>query len=264
MNSFSEIAAGIFRLEVPFEGVYTTVFLLKTPEGCALFDTATYPEDADNYILPALQGLGVPADSIRYIVLSHSHGDHSGGLNRLLDFLPDACIVSRSEDLRAQYAGRSFLLPEDEQTLLGCLTVIAIPGHAPDCLGLLDARTRTFLTGDSLQMAGLYGRGDWGANITQIRDHFIAIDRLRTIDINTLVASHDYHPFGYIAHGSEEISRYLDECIAALRFIRDFIADCPELDDSAAAELYTRTTGLPTIGARVVRAVRAAVKEEIL
>ena len=258
MKDFHEIVPSIHRLTIPFENVYTTVFIIRTPLGAALFDTATYESDADEYILPALQELGVGPDSLKYIVLSHSHRDHAGGLNRLTEFFPAACIVSLSPALLKPFAARRTLCPADGQLLLDCLQILPIPGHAPDCLSLFDRRTRTLLTGDSLQLYGLYGSGQWGANISKPDEHLAAVENLRALDIETLIASHDYHPYGYSARGQDEISRYLGCCGEALRKIRDFLLESPESDDQTLAARYNQTFGLPAVGSHVFAAVRAA------
>ena len=264
MYSLTEIVPHIHRLTIPFENIYTTVFIIRTPDGAVLLDTATYESDVDAYIQPALRNLGVSKESLRYIVLSHSHRDHAGGLERLMEFFPEACIVSSSLPLREGFPRCRTASPEVQPLLLGCLRLISIPGHAPDCLALLDQRTLTLLTGDSLQLYGIYGSGKWGANISRPAEHLQAVETLRLLDISSLIASHDYHPCGYIARGAEEIGRYLDECGAALRFVHSFLLNHADLDDQSAADSYNRLTGLPAIGAHVVTAVRAAAKDGVI
>ena len=55
---FENIIGGIYRLKIPFESIYTSVFLIKTEQGNALVDCATYASDVDKYILPALNQQG--------------------------------------------------------------------------------------------------------------------------------------------------------------------------------------------------------------
>ena len=40
----------IFKLEVPFENIYTAVFFVKTKNGFTIIDTADKASDAENYI----------------------------------------------------------------------------------------------------------------------------------------------------------------------------------------------------------------------
>ena len=54
MLDITAITPEIHRVVVPFLDIFTTVFVVRTPAGALLFDTATYPEDADNYPSPRL------------------------------------------------------------------------------------------------------------------------------------------------------------------------------------------------------------------
>ena len=49
---------GIWRLKVPFDTVYTSVFLVVTDEKRILVDCATTREDVDLRIAPACRALG--------------------------------------------------------------------------------------------------------------------------------------------------------------------------------------------------------------
>jgi len=97
------ITPDIHRLVIPFLDIYTTVFLLETPDGAVLFDTATYPEDADNYILPALRQRGITPQSLRCVVISHNHRDHAGSLMRIRQEYPATPVLTGSVKLREQY-----------------------------------------------------------------------------------------------------------------------------------------------------------------
>lgn len=258
MLNLTEVAPSIHRLVVPFLDIFTTVFVVKTPEGCVLLDTATYPTDVDEYIVPALNELGVSRDDLKYVVISHSHRDHAGGLERFNELFPDTCIVSKSDALCEKYAAFKTLCPEDGEALLSVLSIVTIPGHSPDCVGLYDSRTRTLLTGDCLQVYGIYGSGAWGANIGMPVEHLKALDKLRTLDIDALFASHDYHPCNYQAHGAAEIETYLNKCAEALQKIHEYLLTVPGLDDEAACEQYNKNSGLPTVPKRIFTNLRAA------
>ncbi len=83
MKSITKITENIYRLVIPFMDVYTTIFVIKTPKGAALFDTATYSEDVEQYIIPALEKLEMNAKMLKYVVISHNHRDHPGTFFRL-------------------------------------------------------------------------------------------------------------------------------------------------------------------------------------
>ena len=61
MNEFYKETDGIYRLRVPFDRIYTSVFLIVSPSGTALVDCATTDEDVNGYIVPALKKNGICA-----------------------------------------------------------------------------------------------------------------------------------------------------------------------------------------------------------
>ena len=91
--TFVEEVAGIYRLRVPFEDLYTSVFLIRTEQGDALVDSGTYPSDVTEYILPALQEFGLRLADVRYLIFTHQHGDHTGGKTTLLALAPTIEVV---------------------------------------------------------------------------------------------------------------------------------------------------------------------------
>src|SRR2546427_6318437 len=56
---------------------YVSAWLLTTPDGNILFDTAQEPYV--DYVIGNIRKVGVDPRSIRYIILSHGHLDHFGG-----------------------------------------------------------------------------------------------------------------------------------------------------------------------------------------
>jgi len=256
MKGLEAINESIYRLVIPFEDIFTTVFFVKTPGGTVVFDTATYAADVDQYIEPALTELGITAKELQYVVLSHSHRDHAGGLERFLQKYPDVCVVTGNEALREKYNNSKVWMPEDGAQFLEVLRVVAIPGHTADCNGILDTRSGVLLTGDCLQMYGIYGSGNWGANIGLPTAHLEALEKLGGLQISTIIASHDYHPHGYRADGQAEIARYLEQCAAPLYQMRDLIQQHEEMDDEAITAFYNHTMKLPTMGRHVFGAIR--------
>ncbi len=255
MGSFTKINDNTYRLTIPFSDIYTTVYLIKTDEGFILFDTATYDSDVTNYIIPFLEEIGVAKESLKYVFISHFHGDHAGGLPEIMRNYPSATIITRCDDIREQFKDYSVLMPEDGERVLDFLSVVSIPGHSLDSAGVFDNRTKTLICGDSLQLYGIYGSGNWGANISLPSEHFEAIKKLRAMDIDCIYTAHDYHPCGFCYSGKIEINRALDSCIAPLEEIMNMIKTNPEASDEEIVAAYNARK-LPVIGAHVAKALR--------
>ncbi len=137
MNEFYKEAQDIYRLKIPFDTVYTSVFLIKAPSRVILVDCATTVRDVEDVILPALAKMGYAPKDVNTLVLTHRHGDHAGGLDTLLRHAPHLEVVT------------------DIRTLADGVCTYPMGGHTRDCIGVLCTRTGTLVSGDGLQGAGV-------------------------------------------------------------------------------------------------------------
>ena len=90
--TIERLGKDLYRLLVPFEDLTTTVYFVKGEGGWAVIDCATYAEDVDQYILPAMREIGIAAEEVRWLLLTHTHLDHAGGLPRLTERFPEAQV----------------------------------------------------------------------------------------------------------------------------------------------------------------------------
>lgn len=144
---------------------------------------------------------------------------------------------------------------------LDVFRVVTIPGHTQDCSGLLDTRTMTLVSGDCLQFYGIRGSGDWAANINFPAEYIAALDKVSKLGIRQVVSAHDYDPSGYRADGEDAVQQGLKDCTVPLTKIKALILENPDLDDIAIREIFNAPENVPTIRAKVVEAIRAAMNE---
>ena len=144
-------------------------YLVAEDDGLTLIDTCI--PGSSKAILKAAAERG---ERIARIVLTHSHGDHIGSLDRLSSDLPDAEVsISRRESkllrkdtelepgepeskLSGSYPGAKtvpgrLIEPGDR---IGSLEVHAAPGHTPGQIALLDTRDGTLICGDAYSTLG--------------------------------------------------------------------------------------------------------------
>ena len=76
MKNLVKTNDNIYELTIPYKDIFTTVYIVRTARGALLFDTATYDSDVEEAIIPALCELGVGKGELKYIFISHNHGDH--------------------------------------------------------------------------------------------------------------------------------------------------------------------------------------------
>ena len=125
-------------------GKLHTSWALTTSEGIIIIDTI-FPYNSEELIMGGLERLGLDPNDIRYVIISHAHGDHIGGA-RLLQEGYDARVVMGGPDWELvetypnRYATmapmRDIVATDGMEIRLGdtTITVWETPGHTPGTL----------------------------------------------------------------------------------------------------------------------------------
>ncbi|MEN9683619.1 MAG: hypothetical protein RLZZ427_1370 [Pseudomonadota bacterium] len=130
-----------------------SAWALDTTDGIILFDALNSTAEAREILVPAMQAQGLDPQRIKYVIITHSHGDHYGGAAWLRDTY-GARLVSSAEDWAAMDAMRTsgkpvgpFALPpvrditvrDGERLTLGKTTLqfFVTPGHTVGTLSTL-------------------------------------------------------------------------------------------------------------------------------
>jgi metallo-beta-lactamase class B len=118
---------------------------LKTSEGIILIDTL-YNYAAEPEIVDGLKKLGLDPASIKYVIVSHAHGDHDEGARLLQDRFGAKVVMSANDwDLIAQQdvpggvPKRDVVAADGDKITLGdtTVTLVATPGHTQGTLSAL-------------------------------------------------------------------------------------------------------------------------------
>ena len=192
---FEKVIGEIYRLKIPFDDLYTSVFLITTENGNILVDCATTSQDVDEWIVPALSSIGLSVTDIKYLVLTHHHGDHAGGKTRLLELNSRLKII---DGLRENFVNG--------------LTMYEMKGHTLDCIGVFDERSRTLIAGDGLQG---YGVGKYRCSLKSEEEYRKTINKIKHDKrIENVLFSHAYEPwYKDGAFGRGEVEGCLEDCI---------------------------------------------------
>jgi len=123
---------------------------LDTGDGIIQFDTLNNADEAEHIILAGYKALGLDPGKVKYIVISHGHGDHSGGARYLQEHMPNAKVIMTETDYalteRASQTGRMLPAPRrdlvatDGQKLTLGKTSVSLyitPGHTPGTLSAI-------------------------------------------------------------------------------------------------------------------------------
>jgi glyoxylase-like metal-dependent hydrolase (beta-lactamase superfamily II) len=184
MAELEQVTDEIYRLgeEVPGANAVFAVYFIKDGDGAIV-------EPGPAVVVPRIQeavvelGLSKP----NYIIPTHIHLDHAGGVGRLAQLFPDTKIVvnrqgarhivepSRliestrmafGDDFESVY-GAILPVPESQLMVVGDgerlavgsreLVIIYTPGHAPHHISIFDTKTRGLFCGEALGL--IYGPG---------------------------------------------------------------------------------------------------------
>ncbi len=125
---------------------YVSVWLLTTPEGNILFDSAQEPYV--DFVINNIRKVGIDPKNIKYVILSHGHLDHFGGAAKIQE-ASGARVMAAEEDWKLiEQAGsrpgraggpaprvpkRDMVIKESDTLTLGGQTLKfhLTPGHTP-------------------------------------------------------------------------------------------------------------------------------------
>lgn len=246
MGKFEQIVEDIYRLETSPEGVWNGVVFVDGEEKI-LIDSGIDSKNIDVLLVPALAKMGYKLSDIDWILNTHCHGDHVGGHKRIVMLGNVKVAVYResvpklhnplkySKLIRAAFPEYSPAPPavlegvqetrvlEEGEVIAGRLKLIATPGHDDDCVCFYDTKTKSLITGDSLQGNGTKSQGT--ALYMSLSDYRNSLKKLKQMDICNIVSGHPYLYSGDRAIGKTASMAYLERCEEIIdiydRFIRE-------------------------------------------
>jgi metallo-beta-lactamase class B len=120
---------------------------LTTSDGIILIDTL-YEYASDEAIVGGLKKLGLDPANVKYVIISHAHGDHVGGAkliqdrfkSRMVMGAPDWESIERSQNQYPNGKPKRDIVGMDGQKItLGdtSVTLITTPGHTPGTLSMI-------------------------------------------------------------------------------------------------------------------------------
>jgi metallo-beta-lactamase class B len=142
-----------------------SAWAIKTSEGIILLDTM-FNYAAETEIVGGLKKLGLDPATIKYVIVSHGHGDHDEGAKLLQDRYgarvimgaPDWDAIIKANNMPGGVPRRDIVATDGQKVTLGdeTVTILLTPGHT---LGTLSMLFPVKDNGKTLQVAYSGGMG---------------------------------------------------------------------------------------------------------
>lgn len=172
---------------------WVSAWVLQTSQGLILIDALNHEDEARELIEGGLAKLGLDARQLKYIVVTHGHGDHYGGASYLARKY-GARVVASETDWHMMHTqleftsavwgpvpARDISVKDGDRLTLGdtTLTLYVTPGHSPGTLSpVFDVRE-----GGRTHKAILWGGTsfNFGNDQPRLASYAEATDRMRRL-----------------------------------------------------------------------------------
>jgi metallo-beta-lactamase class B len=124
-----------------------SAWALTSSEGIILIDTI-YDYNSEEAIVEGMKKLGLDPASVKFVIISHAHGDHIGGAKLMQDRFGSRIVISGPDWEYVEQSvnrfpngkpKRDIAATDGQKITLGdaSVTLVATPGHTPGTLSMI-------------------------------------------------------------------------------------------------------------------------------
>lgn len=213
------IAKGMTRLELPARTLppftHINTYVVANEGEAILIDPGFYEESSLELVVKTLRG-----NTLKAIVLTHTHPDHIEGIELVRQRFPDVPIYVHEKELsRVLEQGNVKILEAEKSFFVGGLELqpIFTPGHSPGHLSFYLPDSRLAIVGDIVAGFGSIWIGTPEGNIN---DYFKSLETLNKLELVTLAPGHGdiiTEPYKKLAEVKEHRLQRLEQVRSAVR-----------------------------------------------
>jgi metallo-beta-lactamase class B len=132
--------------------VFVGSWVLNTPDGIIMWDAMDNEDEGEHIVEAGIRKLGLDPARIKYLIITHGHGDHYGGVPYFIAKYPGIHVLSADWDLMAKTAAapprnfnfgpppkRGETVSDGQKIALGgtTVTLYVTPGHTPGAVSAI-------------------------------------------------------------------------------------------------------------------------------
>jgi metallo-beta-lactamase class B len=216
---------------------WVSAWAIDTPDGIILIDALNNGKEAAQLIEGGMRRVGLDPARIRYIVVTHGHGDHYGGVNYLVGKYHPKVVMSEQDwkmmETRLEFETplwdappkRDMAIKDGDTITLGgtTVTLYLTPGHT---LGTISPVFDLRSGGQTHRVVEWGGTGfNFGADMPRLDAYIASTERMRKLaaaqNIDVLISNHS---------GFDEAPAKLDRLRKAPRGPNPFVLGTPTVE----------------------------------
>ena len=124
---------------------WSTAWAIKTSAGIIIVDSMDNSDEAEDYIEGGLRKLGLNPADIKYVVVSHAHGDHYGGAGYLKEKFNPRVVMSEIDWKALEEAQRDPLFGTKRNPMFGAPPKRDMAVNDGDTITLGDATLKLYV-----------------------------------------------------------------------------------------------------------------------